>query len=210
MNLTKALTVTDSTNTDGAIIDIESIRLLPEMLGNSILSGFTIDGILPKDADDIVKVIFCKGRAIINNRLVEREGFTISVNLSSSRGANDNYYWLNDDVTNGVTDTGCRLILISDGTILFDAPSEGSYVIFQHIYEGVEVDYLNGNSSVYKFDNRGMNMINPIITAGLTITGRRTISISSAQGVAGEICFDNDYLYICLNTNQWTRVALTW
>ena len=40
---------------------------------------------------------------------------------------------------------------------------------------------------------------------------QRTISSSSAEGVAGEICFDNNYVYCCVAENTWKRFALsTW
>ena len=40
---------------------------------------------------------------------------------------------------------------------------------------------------------------------------QRTISSSSAEGVAGEICFDSNYIYVCVADNTWKRFALsTW
>lgn len=37
----------------------------------------------------------------------------------------------------------------------------------------------------------------------------RTISSSSAPGNAGEICWDADYIYVCVAQNTWKRVALS-
>lgn len=36
----------------------------------------------------------------------------------------------------------------------------------------------------------------------------RTISSSSTQGSRGQICWDSNYLYVCVNTNQWKRIPL--
>lgn len=32
---------------------------------------------------------------------------------------------------------------------------------------------------------------------------------SSANGVAGNIAFDSNYLYICTSNNNWSRVSIT-
>lgn len=40
---------------------------------------------------------------------------------------------------------------------------------------------------------------------------QRTITSSTAEGTAGEICFDTDYVYVCVATNTWKRFTLeTW
>lgn len=54
-------------------------------------------------------------------------------------------------------------------------------------------------------------------TGGLALTGKFYISTSQtpassgATGTTGQICWDASYLYVCVNTNTWTRVAIaTW
>jgi hypothetical protein len=37
-----------------------------------------------------------------------------------------------------------------------------------------------------------------------------TISGATANGVAGTIAYDANYMYICVATNTWKRIALTW
>lgn len=45
----------------------------------------------------------------------------------------------------------------------------------------------------------------------LTLSGARTISSSTDTGTEGEICWDADYLYVCVGTDTWKRIALaTW
>jgi hypothetical protein len=44
----------------------------------------------------------------------------------------------------------------------------------------------------------------------LVLTGERTPSSSTDTGTKGTICYDEDYLYICIDTDTWTRVALAW
>lgn len=50
---------------------------------------------------------------------------------------------------------------------------------------------------------------------GLNITGNniiiataRTINSANETGTKGTICWDNNYLYICTDTNTWKRVAI--
>ena len=39
----------------------------------------------------------------------------------------------------------------------------------------------------------------------------RTPSSASAEGKAGEVCWDSDYLYVCTATNTWKRTSIsTW
>lgn len=39
----------------------------------------------------------------------------------------------------------------------------------------------------------------------------RTPASAAAAGTAGEICYDNTYLYVCVDTNTWKRSLIgTW
>jgi len=38
----------------------------------------------------------------------------------------------------------------------------------------------------------------------------KTISSRTQTGTAGTICWDQNYLYICVSTNAWAKVGLTW
>lgn len=45
----------------------------------------------------------------------------------------------------------------------------------------------------------------------LIVTGARTITNSNDTGTEGEICWDANYIYICVGTDTWKRVAIaTW
>jgi len=52
-----------------------------------------------------------------------------------------------------------------------------------------------------------MNSVGDGIRIGLP----KTITNSTDTGSSGEICWDNDYIYVCVATDTWKRVALgTW
>lgn len=37
----------------------------------------------------------------------------------------------------------------------------------------------------------------------------RTPGSSSAQGYKGQICWDSNYIYVCVGTNSWKRAAIS-
>jgi hypothetical protein len=45
----------------------------------------------------------------------------------------------------------------------------------------------------------------------LKFANKRTIGSQFAGGYAGEICYDDSYVYVCIDTgNHWCRIPLTW
>lgn len=42
----------------------------------------------------------------------------------------------------------------------------------------------------------------------IRITDTRTISSASASGNQGEICYDSNYIYVCVGSNTWKRASL--
>ena len=63
---------------------------------------------------------------------------------------------------------------------------------------------LDENTNVTStFD--GSADVNVTINSGVTL---RTIASSTDKGKIGEFCYDADYLYICVATDTWKRVAL--
>jgi len=67
---------------------------------------------------------------------------------------------------------------------------------------------------IVNFDETGA----PVAIEGLTIAsgkkfkilGSRTIASPTSTGEEGEICWDANYFYICVGTNTWKRIPLTW
>lgn len=69
-------------------------------------------------------------------------------------------------------------------------------------------------------NNLGIGTNNPTISSGvgLHISGStmrlgtaRTPASATATGNAGEVCWDSSYLYVCIATNTWRRIAhSTW
>jgi hypothetical protein len=47
------------------------------------------------------------------------------------------------------------------------------------------------------------------IQTALQTAEARTPASSSAAGVAGQICYDATYIYVCLAANTWCRITPT-
>jgi hypothetical protein len=61
--------------------------------------------------------------------------------------------------------------------------------------------------------NTTANNLGWLLVKGSTIriSDTRTPSSSSADGYRGEMCYDSDYVYVCVATNTWKRATLsTW
>jgi hypothetical protein len=43
----------------------------------------------------------------------------------------------------------------------------------------------------------------------IRVINSRTPSSSSSLGYQGEICWDSNYIYVCISNNTWTRCALS-
>jgi hypothetical protein len=66
--------------------------------------------------------------------------------------------------------------------------------------------------------NVGIGTTGPTISSGvglhlagstLRLGTARTPASSTATGNQGEVCWDSSYLYVCIATNTWRRIALT-
>lgn len=60
-----------------------------------------------------------------------------------------------------------------------------------------------------------VNTIEPSVGDNVSVNGdcvlkTKTPASAGANGVAGTICWDANYIYICVATNTWKRAALSW
>jgi hypothetical protein len=113
-------------------------------------------------------------------------------------------------------------------TIDFGSISVGQLIVWIRALSSRLLDWvgiLNGLpiSSTYEKGiviegSSGVGVPNPVISdgKGLHIGGKiirldtsKTPASSTAAGYPGEICWDNNYLYVCVGTNTWKRVALS-
>ena len=75
--------------------------------------------------------------------------------------------------------------------------------------------YISNTSTVTplikgKFDSAGGNLGSVRIYGDFQVT-TKTPASAAATGTVGTITYDNDYIYVCIATDTWKRVAIsTW
>jgi len=106
--------------------------------------------------------------------------------------------------TNLVIHANQPVSIVADGSnqvLQFENGGFADYIT----YDGTEIGIPNANlrltEDLYarKLFNTGDTM--RIVTA-------RTVASSGATGFTGEICWDSNYLYVCVGTNTWRRIPM--
>jgi len=65
---------------------------------------------------------------------------------------------------------------------------------------------INTDSPIVALDvNGGLR----IQSDSIAVQNSKTPSSASDTGQAGQICWDTDYLYVCVASNTWKRIALS-
>lgn len=91
-------------------------------------------------------------------------------------------------------------------------PARGSGTNRWGIYQETDDNYFGGNvgigtTSPTISDGVGLHLAGKILRIGTS----KTPASAGAAGNAGEICWDADYLYVCVATNTWKKVGIsTW
>jgi len=103
---------------------------------------------------------------------------------------------------------------------LFSATAIGHVIRLASSHSANALEIQNSGGSVLSAFNAsgslGLNIGTP--TAALDINSdtmrlrtARTPASATATGNAGDICWDNGYVYVCVATNTWKRAQLlTW
>ena len=72
---------------------------------------------------------------------------------------------------------------------------------------------LNGTTTTVtaNLNSTGVTTLNQLVVANnqLQITTRATVAANTDTGTTGQIRFDTDYIYVCVDTNTWKRVAIS-
>ena len=95
-----------------------------------------------------------------------------------------------------------------------------------NVFIGYKAGYWETESNKLHIDNYGSGppliwgdfaTDSLVINGNLTVTGKVTFTnntppdSTTATGTLGQIIYDEDYIYICIQSNQWKRVAIsTW
>jgi len=133
-------------------------------------------------------------------------GYSITTGSSNSNFGNSAGY----SITTGYNNSNFGYYAGYNASQKVDAVN--SIAIGANTYTIVHNQVVIGMSTT----THGLGVIPTLTANGLDINGStirlrslRTITSSSATGNQGEMCYDANYLYICVATNTWKRVSLT-
>ena len=74
----------------------------------------------------------------------------------------------------------------------------------------IEVEYgMKTDLIEEKTSNNGVTIDGCLIKDGYLHIPNHTPSSASDTGIAGQICYDANYIYVCIATNTWKRVAIS-
>jgi|TARA_B100000282_G_scaffold290035_1_gene260512 hypothetical protein len=69
--------------------------------------------------------------------------------------------------------------------------------------------YVDGANDKVGINTKSPSQILDIDGDTIRLRSQRTIPSSNTFGEAGEICYDQNYIYICIATDTWRRVAIS-
>ena len=69
--------------------------------------------------------------------------------------------------------------------------------------------YVDGANDKIGINTKSPSQILDIDGDTIRLRNQRTIPSSNTFGEAGEICYDQNYIYICVATDTWRRVAIS-
>jgi hypothetical protein len=97
----------------------------------------------------------------------------------------------------------------SGGSLSFVQEGAGTFSIFTNSSERLRISSGGqvgiGTASPTISSGVGLHIAGSTLRLGTT----RTPASSTATGNQGEICWDSSYIYVCVATNSWKRIALS-
>ena len=171
-------------------IDFIDIETITGDNGNATITTYTAP------VSTINKVRFGKGGDIeILNSIKLPNGTSVNnISIDSGLTGDDDSLWTTKAIQEYVLENSS-----SGGTEIYSDPTQ---VIFN------SGGTLTGSSNLtYDGD---ILITNKLKISGdtLNITENRTITNSTDTGEKGEICWDENYIYVCIDTNTWKRTSI--
>jgi hypothetical protein len=98
---------------------------------------------------------------------------------------------------------------VSPGQLEYTVPSSSSHVFYQGATQSAKID-SSGRLLVGTSSQSGGSLLQ-VNDNRIRIATAKTPASATDTGVAGEICWDANYVYVCTATNTWKRSAIsTW
>lgn len=105
------------------------------------------------------------------------------------------------NVISSLTFTGIPYIQGDNGTIAITADTDGAQYNFS----------VTNSGTLAFYGSAGATLNLKLLDGQLILATSNTPASATATGETGQIAWDSNYIYICVNTDTWKRVAIsTW
>lgn len=184
------------------------------------ISGDTLTFQSPPASIDVIHVISINAANNMATTLLAGNGTNRTFTLTDPSTTNKTIVYLNGVIQKPVID-----YYVTGKTLTFATPPASNDNITARTFF-YRVDASGGNTFVqfndggnlgaspgFTFDNTTNNatISNTLSVSNFRLVASNPPANSSSAGVAGTIAWDSSYLYICVATNTWKRVAIaTW
>lgn len=205
-------------NTEAAFIYLNGVAQVPTT--DYSISGATLTFVTAPATTDVVHSIITKGTGTYFESTFIGNGTNTQFTLANSTTTSRTFVYLN-----GVTQVPTGDYYISGSDIIFyAAPANNDNIVVRGFSESLEASGqntsvqfndsgLSGGSLGFTFNKttNNVSIANTLLVASIKFTASNPPANSSSSGAAGTIAWDSSYIYVCVATDTWKRVAIaTW
>ena len=163
----------------------------------------------------------------VNKDIIVKEGETYVFDMSDSSNSgqvlkfsttNDGTHGGGNEYSTNVITSGTPGNANATVTITIDSNTPSTFYYYENATGGAGGKITKVTEGILHIDGKlGVKQLNPTTelevngttkTSSLIVSSNSPPASSTSTGVKGTITYNNDYLYICVATNTWKRVAL--
>lgn len=205
-------------NTEAAFVYLNGVAQVPTT--DYSISSSTLTFVTPPTITDVIHSIITKGTGTYFESTFIGNGSNTQFTLANNTTTSRTFVYIN-----GVTQVPTADYYISGSNIIFYvAPAVSDNIVVRGFSESLEASGqntsvqfndsgLSGGSLGFTFDKATNNVViaNTLSVSNFKFTASNPPANAGSSGVAGTVTWDSNYIYICVATNTWKRVAIaTW
>lgn len=153
----------------------------------------------------------------LNNRLSKIGGtmtgdITMTTGTAINFGTNSELQIERTNTASIIRDAGTNnLFLLSNGDAVVLGTDDPTFVNSVRANIGGSVQLYHDGTETVTTTSTGVNIVGQILTNNIRLDNPTVPTSATDTGSAGSISWDANYIYVCVATNTWKRVAIaTW
>jgi len=153
----------------------------------------------------------------LNNRLSKIGGtmtgdITMTTGTAINFGSNSELQIERTNTASIIRDAGTNnLFLLSNGDAVVLGTDDPTFVNSVRANIGGSVQLYHNGTETVTTTSTGVNIVGQILTNNIRLDNPTVPTSATDTGSAGSISWDADYIYVCVATDTWKRVAIaTW